>query len=209
MTNKKFYYNFIHQKLLASLFISKEKISSLAFLFFVKQLNLTINTIKLYDINLLTINALWFLMFGQYPHIIFKKKLAKYRKSKITFMISFTKQNVCYNLFKLLYLSSARQIEFKGYIYKTIFFIAPQPHFNFPLQTINIFYMAEYLYSQQIKSILTVKQNVTINVDCSFKEKNNFANLDYLRIMNVPLNFDEHVVFDNLEVEPIIVKETV
>lgn len=188
-SSKKITRHFIEKKLLASLLISKDFVPQLRNLPNLKNLTVTFNTIKNYDINLLTINSLLFLLFGQYPKIVFNKKLAKYRKSKISFSITFSTKNALYFLLKLHFLTISRQNEFTGYLYKTIFFIIPPKQFTFPVKSLNVFYLIDYLYGQQPKNILTVKQRFTLNVNCSFNKKS-LNNLDILRLVNVPLNLD-------------------
>jgi hypothetical protein len=182
-------YQFFHKKVLASLLISKELCPQLKTLPSLINVTLTFNTLKLYDINLLTINALMFLLFGQYPKPIFDKKLAKYRKSKISFMLTFSKKVSLYMFFKIYLLSLSRQNEFTGYTFKTIFFIIPQQLFSFPVKNLMTFYLIDYLYGQQPKNILTVKQQFTLNINCSFA-KNSYLNMDFLKLNNLPLFFD-------------------
>lgn len=182
-------YHYLEKKLLASLLISKDFIPHLRDLPKLQTLTVTFNTLKNYDINLLTINSLLFLLFGQYPQIIFNKKLAKYRKSKISFSIKFSTKTALYQLLKLHFLAVGRQNEFTGYLYKTIFFVIPPRQFAFPLKTLSVFYLVDYLYGQQPKNILTVKQQFTLNVNCSFKTRD-FKNMDLLRMINVPLILD-------------------
>jgi hypothetical protein len=190
-------YQFFQKKLLASLLISKqEMISSLKTLPVLVNVSFTFNTIKFYDINLLTINALLFLVFGQYPKTIFNKKLAKYRKRKISFTLSFSKKNALYMFNKLYFLSLSRQNEFTGYTFKTIFFIIPQQLFSFPVKSLLTLYLIDYLYGQQTKNILTVKQSFTLNVNCSFLQ-NSYLNMDYLKLINLPLFFDSYLIQQN------------
>jgi len=192
-SHKDLIYQFFHKKLLASLLISKENINTLKTLPVLMNVSFTFNTLKFYDINLLTINALLFLVFGQYPKTIFNKRLAKYRKSKISFTISFSKKNALYIFHKLYLLSLSRQNEFTGYIFKTVFFIIPQQLFSFPVKSLITFYLIDYLYGQQTKNILTVKQNFTLNVNCSFFQ-NSYLNMDYLKLINLPLFFDSYFI---------------
>ncbi len=182
-------YQFVHKKLIASLYISKHLNPALTTLPTFLNVTVAFNTLKIFDVNLLTINALLFLVFGQYPKPIFKKKLAKYRKSKITFMLTFSKKNSLYFYNKLYLLFLSRQTEFVGYTYKTVFLIVPQQVYSFPIKTLLTFYMIDYLYGQQTKSILTVKQQFTLNVNCCFNNSS-FFTMDYLRLMNLPLFFD-------------------
>jgi hypothetical protein len=189
MFHKHNIYQFFHKKLLASLFISKELTPHLLELPGFLNITLTFNTLKTYDINLLTLNALLFLIFGQYPKSIFDKKLAKYRKSKISFKISFSKKNTLYFFLKLYFLCLSRQPEFDGFLYKTMFFIIPPKVYSFSSKSVLIFYLIDYLYTQQPKNLLTVKQKFTLNINCSFLQKS-FHNLDYLSLINLPLFFD-------------------
>lgn len=201
-SHKNLTYQFFQKKLLASLLISKqEMISSLKTLPVLVNVSFTFNTIKFYDINLLTINALLFLVFGQYPKTIFNKKLAKYRKRKISFTLSFSKKKALYMFNKLYFLSLSRQNEFTGYTFKTIFFIIPQQLFSFPVKSLLTLYLIDYLYGQQTKNILTVKQNFTLNVNCSFVQ-NSYLNMDFLKLINLPLFFDSYLLQQNTPEEP-------
>jgi hypothetical protein len=192
ISHKKYHY-FIHQRLLASLFVSKQLLIFLYSWHFVTQVKLTIKTIKLHDTNLLTINALWFLLYGQYPGMLFDKVLAKYRKSFISFLLSFTKKKICYSLFKTVYFASARQLDFGGYVYKDIFFAEPQPNCKVSLYGIDLFYMVDFLYSQQSRSILKVKQRVSLKLECVFNNDINFSNTEYLRAINIPLIIEDEI----------------
>lgn len=189
-------YQYFHKKLLASLLISKEQILNFNDIPNLLNLTFTFNTLKTYDINLLTINALLFLIFGQYPKIIFNKNLAKYRKSKITFLFTFSKKKALYNFLKLYLLSLSRQNDFTGYFFKTIFFIIPQTVFSFPVKNLMTLYLIDYLYSQQPRNILTVKQQFTLNINCCFANQN-YLNMDYLKLINLPLYFDSYFSSEN------------
>ena len=151
-----------------------------------KQLNITFQATRIYDINLLTINSLCFLLFGQYPGINFNKHFAKYKKSKIKFILSFNKKKICYLLFKLLYLANARQSDFTGYLYKNVYLLYPQQQIIFPIKTLYLFYMVDFLYGQQEKSILKVRQKLTLNIECLFSLEQETMSLDFLTIMNLP-----------------------
>jgi hypothetical protein len=186
----KLIYNFFHSKCLASLFLSKNSLTFNYNDLGLKKLTLIINTIKFYDINLLTINGLWFLLFGQYPKGILKKKLIKYRKSKISFLLTFSKKKALYTLIKIFFLAIARQDDFQGYFYKTDYFIETHSHWTFPIKTLSLFFMIDFLYGQQPKNLLTVKQKLTINIDCSFINMLNETNAEYLYLLNLPFFFE-------------------
>jgi hypothetical protein len=185
-------YKFFQQKVLASLYISKEIDPKLLEIPTFLNITITFNSLKVYDINLLTINALLYLMFGQYPACIFNKKLAKYRKSKISFKLSFSKKEALYCFSKLFLFCLSRQPDFVGYFLKTNFFLLPVSfqNYTFPVKTLHIFYILEYLYSQQPKNLLIVKQPFTLNVNCSFQNYQNF-NLNYLTASNIPFIFEQ------------------
>jgi hypothetical protein len=194
MSNKTLFYTFLQQKYLTSLFISKETVTKQSIHFGLMRLHLVINTTKIHDVNLLTINALWFLLLGQYPKSIMQKSLMKYRKSKISFLITLSKSTALYTLCKLIFLSMARQVEFTGYLLKTALFFTPIYSFSVGMRSLPIFYMVEYLYGQQGKSILTVKQKVTINVTCGFLQANDDLNLSFLRSVGCPLKLEDTLV---------------
>ena len=136
-------YQYVHKKLIASLYISKHLNPTLKTLPNFLNVTVAFNTIKNFDVNLLTINALLFLVLGQYPKPIFKKKLAKYRKSKITFMLTFSKKNSLYFYNKLYLLFLSRQTEFLGYTFKTIYLIVPQQVYSFPIKSLLTFYLID------------------------------------------------------------------
>lgn len=187
MLQKKFYYGYIQSTVLASLFISKQEDFLRCSFDFLEHVSLTIHMLKRHDTNLLVINALWYLLFGKYPHVVFDRKLIKYRKRKMIFLLTFSKKQGCYTLFRLIYFATARQLDFAGYVYKPIFFMEPSATFSFSTRTLQLFYMIDFLYGQQEKSILTVKQNLTLIIDCKFKAKMKCTNIESLHCLNVPL----------------------
>ncbi len=196
---KKVVYLFLHKKCLASLFLSKYN-ENYTYLFNgFKALTLSINTLKLYDSNLLIINALCFLLLGQYPKILMDKSLIKYRKSKITFILTFSKKYSLYIFLKLFYLTLARQLNFQGYFFKTNYFVTYHNHWTFPIKTLYSFFMIDFLYGQQHKSILTVKQKLTINIDCSFLVPSHKTNAEYIYLLSIPFLVD--TLFTKKEVE--------